>query len=89
MEDLLSMDTVVRLKAILRDALNLERRADALTASSPLLGAIPEFDSMAVVNVLTMVEDEFGIAVSDDEVSAEMFETLGTLAAFVDRKVGG
>jgi acyl carrier protein len=83
------MDTVGRLKAILRDALNLGSRADALTGSSPLLGAIPEFDSMAVVTVLTMVEDEFGIAVGDDEVSAEVFETLETVAAFIDRKLGG
>jgi acyl carrier protein len=81
------MTTVERLKGILRDTLHLEQRADALTASSGLLGVIPEFDAMAVVTVLTMIEDEFGIAISDDEVSADAFETLGTLAAFVDRKV--
>ena len=81
------MTTVERLKGILRDALHLEHRADALTAASGLLGVIPEFDSMAVVTVLTMIEDEFGITIGDDEVSADAFETLGTLAAFVDRKV--
>lgn len=81
------MTTVERLKGILRDALHLERRADTLTAASGLLGVIPEFDSMAVVTVLTMIEDEFGIAIGDDEVSAEAFETLGALAAFVDRKI--
>ena len=43
---------------------------------------------MAVVTVLTMIEDEFGFSISDDEVSADIFETLGTLAAFVDGKVG-
>ena len=48
---------------------------------------IPEFDSMAVVTVLTMIEDEFGIVIGDDEVSADAFETLGTLASFVDRKI--
>ena len=42
---------------------------------------------MAVVTVLTMIEDEFGITVGDDEVSADVFETLGTLATFVDEKV--
>ena len=83
------MDTVGRLKAILRDALSLEKRADALTPKSALLGAIPEFDSMAVVTVLTMIEDEFGITVGDDEVSAEVFETLGSLAEFVDKKAAG
>jgi acyl carrier protein len=82
------MNTVERLKGILRDALHLENRADTLTPNSALLGAIPEFDSMAVVTVLTMIEDEFGIAVGDDEVSADAFETLGTLAAFVEAKSG-
>ena len=81
------MSTLDRLKGILRDTLHLGSRADALTASSPLLGAIPEFDSMAVVTVLTMIEDDFGIAVSDDEVSAEVFESLGSLVNFVDGKL--
>jgi acyl carrier protein len=82
------MSTVDSLKRIIRDALHLGDRASALTASSPLMGAIAEFDSMAVVTVLTMIEDEFGFSISDDEVSADIFETLGTLAAFVDGKVG-
>ena len=41
---------------------------------------------MAVVTVLTMIEDEFGITVDDDEVSADVFETLGTLAASSTRR---
>jgi acyl carrier protein len=82
------MTTLDRLKAILRDALQLGARADALTATSPLLGAIPEFDSMAVVAVLTMIEDEFGVVIADDEVSGEAFESVGSLAAFVEGKVG-
>ena len=81
------MATSERLKRILNDALQLGARADALTADSQLLGSIPEFDSMAVVSVLTMIEDEFGITVDDDEVSADVFETLGTLSSFVDGKI--
>lgn len=81
------MNTVDRLKRIIRDALHLGERADAFGPASPLLGAIAEFDSMAVVTVLTMIEDEFDFSISDDEVSADIFATLGTLAAFVDGKV--
>lgn len=80
------MDTTAHLKRILSDTLQLGARADALTPESRLLGALPEFDSMAVVTVLTMIEEEFGFTVSDDEVSAEVFETLGTLSAFVQEK---
>jgi len=81
------MDTSARLKGILRDALQLGARADALTPSAQLLGAIPELDSMAVVTVLTMVEDEFGVSIADDEVSAEVFATLGSLSDFIDTKL--
>jgi acyl carrier protein len=82
------MSTVERLKRILRDTLQLGTRADALTPANALLGGIPEFDSMAVMTVLTLIESEFGITVDDDEVSADIFETLGTLASFVEGKTG-
>lgn len=75
------------IREILRNTLQLGDRADALTEDSPLLGAIPEFDSMAVVTVLTMVEEEFGLEIDDDEVTADIFETVGNLAAFVSAKV--
>ncbi len=73
-------------REILRNTLQLGDRADELTSESSLIGAIPEFDSMAVVTVLTMVEDEFGVEIDDDEVSAEIFETVGSLVEFVTLK---
>lgn len=81
------MDTVSRVRNILRSALSLGDRADALTESSPLLGGLPEFDSMAVVTVLTLIEDELGITIDDDEISGDVFATVGTLAAFVQKKL--
>jgi acyl carrier protein len=77
------------IREILRESLQLGSRADGLTADSPLLGSIPEFDSMAVVAVITMIEEEYGIVVDDDEVSAEVFETVGSLSKFVSEKVSG
>ena len=82
-------EAIERLKPLLRDTLQLGKRAQALTADSHLLGSIPEFDSMAVVAVLTRIEEEFGITVDDDEMSAAVFETLGSLATFVAGKAGG
>lgn len=58
-----------------------------LTSESALLGEIPEFDSMAVVSVLTSLEEQFGIMIDDDEVDASIFETVGTLVSFVEGKV--
>ena len=74
-------------KRILRDTLQLGRRADALNEDSALLGAIPELDSMAVVTILTLFEEEFGIEVNDDDISAETFATVGSLARFLQDRV--
>ena len=80
------MDYTDRIKQILASALQLGSRVNQLTRSTPLLGGLPEFDSMAVVTVMTMIEDEFGISVADDEISGETFETVGSLADFVSQK---
>ncbi len=82
------MNILESIKRILRDTLQLGDRASELTESSGLLGAIPELDSMAVVSVITMIEDEFGIVVADDDVTADTFETVGSLVRFVSEKVG-
>lgn len=75
-----------QVKTILIDVLNLGDAGQALTAESPLLGAIPELDSMAVIGVIAALEDSFGIMIDDDDISASTFETLGSLAAFVSEK---
>jgi acyl carrier protein len=75
-------------KTLLTDVLNLGPAGQALGADSPLLGALPELDSMAVVSVIAALEDRFGIVVDDDDISASTFETVGSLAAFVEQKTG-
>jgi acyl carrier protein len=80
------MSTLQKVTAILRDALSLGSRADSLTLDTPLLGGIPEFDSMAVVTVVTMIEDVFGITVDDDDLSADVFATVGSLVRFVEQQ---
>lgn len=72
--------------AILVDVLGLDRSRMRLNADTALLGQLPEFDSMAVVAILTAIEDQFGMVIGDDEVDASMFETAGSLIAFVRGK---
>ena len=81
------MDTLTTLTRILRDTLMIEG-TEKFTADTRLMGAVAGFDSMAVVGLLTALEDEFGIVVADDELSADIFETLGSLEKFVNDKVG-
>ena len=74
-------------KQILIDVLSLGQAGQALDERSQLLGSMPELDSMAVVNLITALEEHFGITVEDDEISADTFETLGSLSAFVAHKL--
>jgi acyl carrier protein len=75
------------IRNILIDVLSLGEAGKALNEQSALLGSIPELDSMAVVNLITALEEHFGMVIDDDEISATTFETLGSLNAFVEQKV--
>lgn len=74
-------------QTILDETLSLGSRAYQLKPSSALLGALPELDSQAVLNVLMGIEERFGISINDDEIDADVFETLETLTALVARKL--
>ncbi len=82
------MDTLDGVRNLLKTSLQLGERADRLSEGSPLLGAIPELDSMAVVTLITTMEEQYGIQVDDDEISADTFATVGTLARFLADKLG-
>jgi len=58
-------------------------------ADTPLLGMIPELDSMSVVGILTTLEEELGIRVDDDAISGETFQTFGALLEFVENQLFG
>jgi acyl carrier protein len=79
--------TLEDVKAVLVATLGIEDRAATLDASTLLFGSMPEFDSLAVVELVVALEQRFGITISEDEVSAEAFESLGSLAALVDGKI--
>ena len=81
------MATIETVKMVLGNTLQLGNRAQAFTASTPLLGSLPELDSMAVVSVITALEEHFDFIVHDDEISADTFQTLGSLSVFVDQKL--
>lgn len=81
------IETLVR--ALLRDTLALSQdRVDAFEAGTPLFGALPELDSMAVAGLLTEMEDRFDILIEDDDIDGDTFETFGTLVAFARAKIG-
>jgi acyl carrier protein len=64
-----------------------EARVAGFDDETPLFGALPELDSMAVATLLTDLEDRLGIVIGDDDLDAEAFETFGTLRAFLRTKL--
>lgn len=75
------------LRGVLADVLGLsQERVAGFTATTPLFGALPELDSMAVAGVLTEIEDRLGIVIEDDEVDGDMLETFGALSEFAAGK---
>lgn len=80
------MNTLEDVRTIVVEVLGLSGARAALDAASPLLGSLPELDSMAVVSLIGALEEHFGIGIGDDEISASSFATLGSLAELVERQ---
>jgi acyl carrier protein len=77
-------------RAVLHDVLGIsDDRLALFDEATPLFGALPELDSMAVAGLLTELEDRLGIIIEDDDVDGEIFDTLGSLVRFATDKALG
>jgi acyl carrier protein len=74
-------------KTVVVETLGIEDRAATIDATTPLLGSLPELDSMAVLELVMALEGRFEIEIEGEDVTAEVFETLASIAAFVDAKL--
>lgn len=81
------MNTQQEVLRILDEVLSLGGRASAFGPDTALLGAIPELDSMAVVTLITSLEEQLGIVVDDDDIDGATFATVGSLTEFVEAKL--
>ncbi|RVT88909.1 acyl carrier protein [Inhella crocodyli] len=81
------MNPLTEVLRLLDDTLSLGGRALKFQRDTPLLGALPELDSMAVVSLMTALEEQLGISIDDDEVDGDVFATVGSLADFVGSKL--
>jgi len=83
------LNTKKEILSLLDEILSLNGRSAEFSSETPLLGAIPELDSMAVVALITSLEERFGFTVDDDEIEGSTFATLGSLIEFVEGKLRG
>lgn len=83
------MSVETDLKNILDSVLSLQGRSADWQRGTPLLGAVPELDSMAVLGLITAMEEGFAFTIHDDDIDSAIFATLGSLSDFVTAKLGG
>ncbi len=81
------MDSLEMTKNIVRSCLQLGPRSDAFDRNTRLLGELPEFNSLTITAIVASVEDQLDCEIDDAEITAEIFETVGSLADFLDRKL--
>ena len=81
------MDVIKQVLKMLDEVLALNGRAASFDRDTHLLGAVPELDSMAVVSLITAMEERFGVEVDDDEIEGSTFATVGSLTDFVSGKL--
>ena len=78
------------LRDLLAETLGIDAdRVAAFDTGTELFGALPEFDSMAVAQLLTAMEERLGMLIEDDDLEAEDLMTYGRLVAFAHRKALG
>jgi acyl carrier protein len=76
------------IKHLLGSELNVNASVIATSSSStPLLGRGVGLDSVETMALVLSIEEEFGISVPDTDMTATLFETIGTLARYIAEKL--
>lgn len=81
-----NLETLEIVRDVIVDTLGIKDRQRLLHAHTPLFGSLPELDSYGVLTLAMALETRFAFRIDDSEFSADVFETLGSLADFVDQK---
>lgn len=81
-------EIIDEIRIVLADELGIGDRLLRMLETDPLLGGVPELDSVAVLRVVLALEDRFGFTFGSDELTHTLFESLASMAAFVAQKLG-
>lgn len=79
-------ETVDQLREVLVEVLSLDARATAIDSGTLLFGTLPELDSLALVELIAAIEDRFGFTMDEMDISAEIFESVGSLSSHIDAR---
>ena len=81
------MESLELTRNIVRACLQLGTLADTFDRDTQLLGGLPEVNSLTITAIVATVEEELDCEISDSEITAEIFESMGSLADFIGEKM--
>lgn len=69
-------------------AANLQLEVDQLSADTEIVGHFPQFNSLTIVGVIGSIEDELDCVIDDEDITTDIFATVGALADFIASRSG-
>lgn len=72
------------LKSRIIDGLGLETSPELISDNQPLFGRGLEMDSLDTLEIVVMVEEEFGVGISDSDTTA--FGSINAMMDFIEAK---
>jgi len=76
-----------KIKQIIVNDLELDLKGKSLTSETPLLDEGLNLDSVNVLELISLIEEAFGVTIRDEDMSAELIGTIGSLAAYVRKQL--
>lgn len=80
-------DIAETIQAFIFQQFPLARKRGIVPGASLIEGGI--IDSLGILEIVTFVEQEFSIELTDEEMLAEYFDSIGSLSAFIVTKLNG
>ncbi len=80
-------ETIDRLKHLVAEKLDMNIRIEDIDPDAPLLEEGLKLDSLAIVELITLVEDSFGIEFGENDLNMESFASLRSLAHVIAARV--
>jgi acyl carrier protein len=78
------MENIIEeLRHLIAEKLDSNIRLEEIDPDAPLLGEWSKLDSLAIVELITLSEENFGIEFGEDDLTMEAFANLRTLAGVI------
>jgi acyl carrier protein len=82
-------DLIVELKKKLIDLLNLvDVTPESFDENAQLVGGEMGIDSIDVLEMVVMIEKDYGLVINNQEIGKEVFASLTSLACYIEKHRG-